>query len=208
MKRFDEAGFSNFVLNSNPFRFNVILASGRKSVYKLELSELLGHRSSLDYLIESVISKTMDLGLNPNTFMGVPQGCSALGALTQYHWSELTFNDCIAVSRVGEGYVMKPAGKTVLLEDVVTTAGSVLKELDKAYREQVEIIGVIALIDRMQNEKPVREILENRGIIYDYLADAPGLLVKAYQRGLFNDEIAQKIEQEYSHLQEGWLVKK
>ncbi|MBU1240770.1 orotate phosphoribosyltransferase [Myxococcota bacterium] len=54
------------------------------------------------------------------------------------------------MGRLLEGPV-KPGARVVILEDVVTTGGSTISALESAKVEELEVLGVISLVDRQEN---------------------------------------------------------
>lgn len=53
--------------------------------------------------------------------------------------------------------------KVVILEDVVTTGGSSLKAIESTEREGLKVVGVVALLDRLDGGK---EAIESKGYIF------------------------------------------
>jgi len=56
---------------------------------------------------------------------------------------------------------LRMGARVVIVEDVVTTGGSSMKAVDRAREEGLEVLGVVALVDR---EEGGREFLEEKGI--------------------------------------------
>jgi len=71
---------------------------------------------------------------------------------------------------------LAPNARVVLVEDVITTGGSTLKATEKLRAAGYEVVGVVALVDRMEGG---RENLEAAGLqvraLYtrdDFMGDA------------------------------------
>lgn len=62
------------------------------------------------------------------------------------------------------GKNLKKGMKVVILEDVVTTGGSSLKAIETTEREGFEVIGVVALLDRLDGGK---EAIESKGYTFE-----------------------------------------
>ena len=62
--------------------------------------------------------------------------------------------------------------RAVVVEDVITTGGSALTAIDAVVREEAQVIGVLALVDRQQGG---REAVEARGYPVVALTTAHGL---------------------------------
>ncbi|NLV25375.1 MAG: orotate phosphoribosyltransferase [Deltaproteobacteria bacterium] len=56
---------------------------------------------------------------------------------------------------------LKSGARVVIVEDVVTTGGSSLKAVERAREEGLEVLGVVALVDR---EEGGREFLAEQGV--------------------------------------------
>ena len=56
--------------------------------------------------------------------------------------------------------VIQPGAKTIVIEDVVTSGGSVLKGIEALEKAGVTVTGVLAVVDRCRGGK---ENIENRG---------------------------------------------
>ena len=208
---FNELEFYRFILDNDLFRFGeTVLASGRKSCFKLDWEPALTKLRTLDYVARSVLAKVNDLGLEPDLFIGVPEGVTSLGVAIQLLWAEKTGLDNLVISRKNEGYVGNPAHQQIVyIEDTATTGGSIVRELEKAVKHQAWPTVVISLADRKQltdSGKTVREVVESQGMAYHNLSSVPRLLVGAYAKGLIPEDPARMIEAEYAHLQEGWLL--
>jgi orotate phosphoribosyltransferase len=61
---------------------------------------------------------------------------------------------------------LRPGGRVVLLEDVVTTGGSSLRAIERVETEGFRVAGVLALVDRQEGG---REALEQRGYRFEAL---------------------------------------
>lgn len=61
------------------------------------------------------------------------------------------------------GKSLRKGMKVVILEDVVTTGGSSLKAIETTEREGFEVIGVVALLDRLDGGK---EAIESKGYAF------------------------------------------
>ena len=59
------------------------------------------------------------------------------------------------------GTRLKPGASVALLEDVITTGGSTLKAVDKLEQVGVKVVGVVALVDRLEGGV---EIIRARGL--------------------------------------------
>src|SRR3989338_3249547 len=77
-----------------------------------------------------------------------------------------------------------PGGDVVVLEDVITTGCSVLKEIERIRKADSNVIGVVVLTDRLElrdDGRSAREVIESLGIYYGVLSNAFQLIVPAYK---------------------------
>lgn len=59
-----------------------------------------------------------------------------------------------------------PKARVVILEDVVTTGGSSMKAVTKAQEAELQVLGVLALVDRQEG---AREYLQEQGVTLESL---------------------------------------
>src|SRR3989338_6196076 len=93
-----------------------------------------------------------------------------------------------------------PEGDVVVLEDTITTGGSVLKEIERIRKANADVIGVVVLTDRLElrdDGRSAREAVESLGVYYGALSDAFQLIVPAYEVLKPRDELARKVEDYY-----------
>jgi orotate phosphoribosyltransferase len=64
------------------------------------------------------------------------------------------------------GKNLRPGMKVVILEDVVTTGGSSLKAIEVTEKEGLKVVGVIALLDRLEGG---RQAIEEKGYRFEAL---------------------------------------
>jgi orotate phosphoribosyltransferase len=209
---FDQEKFDDFAVSNNSFVFGeVTLTSGRKSYFYDRWREITGDAYLLIKTVEFVIDKVESMGLEWDSFYGVPEGATTLGTTAQLISALSTHNlekgkYVVPTGRkepkvygLGDpNFVVKPEGRTIVLENILTTGGSALRELEKL--SDVEVVGLITLVDRMQvnNEgKSMTELFEERGIKYGYLSDALTLLPRLYQKLQPGEDLGRKIEEEF-----------
>ena len=214
---FDEEEFYKFILNNNVVRFleePKTLSSGRKSHVYFDWRSIGEDAYLLDKLTDYIIAFTKSQGLEPDCFYGVPEGATKLGIITQYKWAKSSpnYGPGSHVLAMGRGkpkehgmekdryFLGQPRGKTIIIEDVVTTGDSLLKTIDTLQKVGVEIIACFALTDRMElrdDGKSVDEVVKSKGIQYYALSNALELLPEAYKRLKPEEEIAKAIEEEF-----------
>ena len=118
-------------------------------------------------LINFIFQFTKDRRLNPNTFYGVPEEATKLGFIAQYEWATQSedYRRKSHVLAMGRGkpkehgvekdreFLGQPKGRTIILEDVVTTGKSLSEEIEKLQKHGTSIIAAISLTDRSKMRK-------------------------------------------------------
>ena len=155
----------------------------------------------------------------PETMYGVPEGASKLGLLTQYKWAKRAkrFGVGSHVLSMGRGsvkthgapedrfFVGMPRGRTVVLEDVTTTGGSLLETIDRLNEANVEISAAIGLTNRMERRDDGSSVAEaialkrsaGKPIKYYQMSSAIELLPEASRAARLSPEIIRSIEEEF-----------
>ena len=97
-------------------------------------------------------------------------------------------------------FVGQPRGKTIIVEDVTTTGGSLLTTIDALADADVPVIAAFGLTNRMElrdDGKSVQQAVEAKDIPYHALSSAIQLLPEAYKRSKPGENIAKAIEEEF-----------
>ncbi len=134
-----------------------LLASGRRSKYYFDskLTTLtaegayLTGRCFLDVIAEKKIAADAIGGMT----LGADPIVSAVAALSQKEGRPL---DAFIVRKEAKGHgtmkwiegPAKPGQKVIIVDDVVTTGGSTLKAIERAKEFGLEVVAVMALLDR------------------------------------------------------------
>ncbi len=217
MKKFDQKGFIDFALDNNVvgfFQQPIKLKSGRLSNWYVNWRNVAEDVFLLDRLSDYVISFTKDMDLEPDCFYGVPEGTTKLGIISQYKWAKESpdYAPYTHILPMGRGkpkdhgtakdkyFLGQPKGKTIIIEDVTTTGGSLLKTIDNLNEADVRVIAAFGLTDRMElrdDGKSVQEAVSLRGIPYYSLSDALQLLPEACKRLKPQKNIIKAIEKEF-----------
>ena len=125
--------------------------------------------------MEYIIKFTLEKKLEPDCFYGVPEGMNTLATLTQNKWIEMnvkknpskTYRFPLGRKESKKDYgkeenkdfVCCPDGKIIILEDTLTTGGSLIKNIDKVLElENVKIIAIYGLTDRIRKNSDRRKI--------------------------------------------------
>ncbi|MDX1798873.1 MAG: hypothetical protein R3255_09525, partial [Candidatus Lokiarchaeia archaeon] len=163
--KWKQESFNEFIKSQNVigiFDKPIKLASGRLSYWYVNWRKITSDAYLLDVLTDYIISFISYLGLNPKCFYGVPEGGTKLGIITQFKWAKMqkNFNPGNYPISMGRGkqkehgdprdrlFIGLPEGEVVILEDVVTTGGSLIKTIQKLDELNINIISVIGLTSR------------------------------------------------------------
>ncbi|MDP3639632.1 MAG: hypothetical protein Q8R53_00320 [Nanoarchaeota archaeon] len=217
MNSFNQGYFNRFVLDNNIvgfFKEPITLKSGRMSNWYVNWRDVAEDVFLLDQLTDYVIAFTQDRGLEPDCFYGVPEGATKLGVLTQYKWAKESphYAPHSHALPMGRGkpkdhgtpkdkyFVGEPRGKTIILEDVTTTGGSLLTTIDSLTELEIPIIAAFGLTNRMElrdDGQSVQKAVESKKVQYHPLSSAHQLLPEAYKRLNPGEQIARAIEEEF-----------
>ena len=224
MTNFNQQEFNKFVIDNSIvgfFKEPIKLKSGRMSNWYVNWRNASEDVYLIDQVSDFVISFTKDKQLKPDCFYGVPEGATKLALLCQYKWAKNspTYSKGSHVLPMGRGkpkehgapkdkyFVGAPKGNVIIVEDVTTTGGSLIKTIDELSELGVKIIAAFGLTNRMEKRddgKNVEEAVNEKGVRYYNLSSALDLLPIVYKKEKPAEEIGKAIEEEF----EKWGVKK
>ncbi|MHA1488999.1 MAG: hypothetical protein ACTSRI_05020 [Promethearchaeota archaeon] len=193
--------FYDFIVKNDVigfFKEPLKLKSGRLSYWYINWRNVAEDVFSLDKLSDYLLSFVKNLGLKPDCFFGVPEGATKLALITQYKWAKNQENYDKGIYALSMGrakpkkhgapkdkyFLGVPRGKTVVLEDVTTTGGSLLTVVNNLLENDIQIVATISLSNRNElrdDDKTVEEILRDKGVKLYAMSDAVELLPKIYQ---------------------------
>lgn len=155
---------------------NVTLASGRQSDFYIDTKQTsLNSRGS--YLIGTLLNDLVSTEFKEAVAVGgITMGADPLSTATSViSYMKGTPIHAFYIRKEPKGHGtgqwiegtknLQSGSKVVILEDVVTTGGSTLKSCDRAKEHGLNILGIIAIVDR---EEGGREAIEDQG--YNFLS--------------------------------------
>lgn len=155
---------------------NVTLASGRQSDFYIDTKQTsLNSRGS--YLIGTLLNDLVSTEFKEAIAVGgITMGADPLSTATSViSYMKGTPIHAFYIRKEPKGHGtgqwvegtknLASGSKVVILEDVVTTGGSTLKSCDRAKEHGLNILGIIAIVDR---EEGGREAIEAKG--YKFLS--------------------------------------
>ena len=145
------------------------LASGKKAKYYLDGKQITLHAEGLRLVAEGMLELAKDLA-DAEAVGGMSIGADPIvggilaAAAGTGHGDLVGFMVRKEAKDHGtKKYVegpLQPGQKVLIVEDVVTTGGSSLKAIDRVEDFGAEVVGVLAIIDRMEGG---RRAFEDRG---------------------------------------------
>lgn len=214
---FDKVRFNQFLIDSNVIGFfdkPVILKSGRQSYWYANCRNLSNTFEMLDktadFVIEFIDENITGDGVEFDYVYGVPEGASKLAIIVSYKLG-MKLNNKNQKIVMGRGQP-KPHGvpkdkyfigdvnegdRVLVIEDVTTTAGSLLTTIKQLKEAKVNVVGALSLVNRMEKRddgKSVEAALNELGVPYFPLGNAFNLLPLAKEKYNPSSEILQHIE--------------
>ncbi len=160
-----------------------VLASGRTSDYYLDCRRTTLHPEGATLVGRLVLATIVEAGWNPVAVGGMTLGADPIAAAAAVvSWIEgpapvAAFLVRKEAKQHGTGRRIEgapPAGSpVVLVEDVITTGGSSLQALAACRAEGLEVLGLVAIVDRQEGG---RQALEAAGLPVRALYTARELL--------------------------------
>lgn len=221
-----QSDFENFLVDNGVVEFRkrkVKLSSGRRSNLYLNARKLMDDVVTFNKLMNFVQHFLYDKKLNPDYFLGVPEGMTKLGLIMTYVKAEseiLSDHSILSGENPSKKYPLPMArgkikkhgskrdryflgsldGKVVVLEDVLTSGDSVIKLLKNLRDNNAEIEAVVGLVDRLELGKDglsVAEKMEKEDVTYHSMTDVKTLLPLAYEKLNPSNDLVRKINRYY-----------
>ncbi|MBI2112390.1 orotidine-5'-phosphate decarboxylase [Candidatus Woesearchaeota archaeon] len=219
MKGFSQEDFDAYVLRNKVLGFQaspITLKSGRKSHFYANWRDIVEDTfRTFEELTPFVIAFAQQHGLTPDTFYGVPEGATKLGLMTQLRWAQMSSSYAPGSHVLSMGrakakehgqpkdkfFLGKPQGKTVVIEDVTTTGGSLIETIRQLKEAEVEVLAALGLTNRNEKRddgKTVEQALRELGVPYFALSNAVDLLPKAFQLQEPGYRVGREVERYFS----------
>ena len=214
---FDQEEFNQFVLEHDVIGFfdkPITLKSGRQSHWYVNWRKPTEDVALTLELADHIIDFTHHYHLSPDTFYGVPEGATKIAIATQLTWAQESphYKEGSHVLSMGRGKIKEhgkpedryflgvPRGKTIVIEDVTTTGGSLIDTTSQLLEANVNVIAAYGLTNRMERRDDglgVEEALAKIHIPYLALSNAIDVLPRAYQHYKPDQRIVDAVEQEF-----------
>ncbi|MBW2146224.1 MAG: hypothetical protein JRI22_04285 [Deltaproteobacteria bacterium] len=228
MTLFQKECFEDFLLDHNVVKFLVepiILRSGRPSHYYVNCRALTDTIRRKDRLMEFLMAFITEKRIDPDYFLGVPEGATKIAlALNDYRsrihgddrymdapWVQMRSRPKESHGSPGDRYFLgavKAGDHTTVLEDVITTGDSLLDRLHQIREAGLQVESVIGLVNRQarrRDGRSVQETLASEGVRLEYLTESRGLLKRASERFRPDVSLLKLVEREVAQYSiESW----
>ena len=130
------------------------LTSGRHSDRFLLCSQLTMHPEATERIVNEIAVKVVASGVQPNLIIGPAMG----GIILAYELARILGCRAMFAEKEGDGmamkrgFVLQETDKVLIIEDAVSTGGSVRKVVDIVEASPAELVGVAVLIDRTMGQ--------------------------------------------------------
>ncbi len=218
MESFNSEEFNKFIEETNVYGFfqeAITLKSGRKSHFYANWRNVVEDVFLTDKLADFVIAFAKSNNLNVDTFYGVPEGATKLGVISQYKLANRSSNyskgsHILAMGRAkpkdhgaakDRYFVGMPKVNVVVIEDVTTTGGSLIKTLEGLKDAGINVVGIISLTNRMEKRDDglsVKEAIEKMGLNFYTMSTSLDMLPLMYKKLQLGNEVGKAIESEFS----------
>ncbi|MGE0172205.1 MAG: hypothetical protein AB7T49_05450 [Oligoflexales bacterium] len=211
---------SNFIVEQNILKIlpaPVKLKSGKESHLYINWRAATNDAFTLDMVTNKIVGFIAANKLKVDSIYGVPEGATKAAVLAAFKHAkqspEFALNTHIIPMGRGKKkehglpedslFIGKPRGSTLVLEDTITTGGSIFQTIDELLRQNVDVRYALALTDRedlVDGQKTVAETIAARyegRIQYFSLTRASDLIPLALKKVPHDDKILQKIRMEF-----------
>jgi orotate phosphoribosyltransferase len=145
---------SRSYIQGTPFK----LASGKTSTFYFECQKTTRHAAAMPLIGRVFLDRIREQGVEPQSVGGLAQGADPIAqaiAHTSLEYGQRIV-DSFSVRKEQKKHGTQrwiegcaPAGaKVVIVDDVITTGGSVVMAIDRCEQEGLSILQVIVLVDR------------------------------------------------------------
>jgi orotate phosphoribosyltransferase len=151
-----------------------LLASGKRSTFYIDCKETTLNAEGLYLVGHLMLQRVMKIpsieAIGGVSIGGDPLVCSTV--IAAYALREPLCGFLIRKEPKGHGknrWVeggknLRPGMRVIILEDVVTTGGSSLKAVEVTEKEGLKVVGIIALLDRLEGG---RQAIEEKGYRFE-----------------------------------------
>lgn len=190
------------------------LKSGKQSHLYVNWRKATNDAYLLDFVSDKVLEFTAAQGIEADCFYGVPEGASKLGVIASYKYAKQSpeFGKGSHTISFGRGkpkehgaaqdrfFIGAPEGRTVVLEDVVTTSGSLVSNLDSLKEAGINVVASICLTNRNPEPQSVKSLIEVHGAPFLALVEAEALIEAYLERNTVSESVLAGLHNEFPFL--------
>ena len=214
MSNFDQSKFNDFLIQNDVIGFfetPITTKSGRLTNWYANWRSITEDVYLTDVLTDFILDFVQTNGIEFDCLYGVPEGATKTALVAQFKWAkgQADFAKRSHVLSMGRAkpkdhgapqdthFVGAPHGKVVVLEDVTTTGGSLITNLEKLQEMGVNVVCALALFNRMEKRddgKSVQEKIEEMGIQYISMSNAVEVLPGVVEKHQPSDEVIHALQ--------------
>lgn len=196
--------FATFLHQNNIIRFgDFTLASGKKSPYYVDLRLIPSYPHQYRQMIKYLQNRISELiGFdNFDAIASVPTGGLVIASSLAYELVKPLVYVRSQVKEYGtgklvEGLVRKDM-KMLVVDDVATTGGSVIKGIRELKKEDVRVSDVFVIVNRLEGAD---KSLKDEGVTLHHLLDIMKVTEILHREKLVNDVILENVKKQVSSL--------
>lgn len=212
---FNQNEFNQFIIDNNVVGFkeqDITLKSGRISRWYANCRNLTSFAGVADKTANFVIDFVNEKNLEFDYFYGIPAGATKLGLLISYKTAARANKDNYKLiigrekpkehGEAKDKYFIGPVkegDKVVVVEDVTTTGGSLIKGIKRLIEAGANVVASVGLVNRMEKGDDgltVEETIRQKfGIQHYSMSNAFDLLPLEAERNPPSEETKRKVEQ-------------
>jgi len=216
MAGFAREEFLNFIIENQVVGFfdkPITLKSGRQSHWYVNWRTVVGDAYLTDELAGFLIQYLDSKNIKFDTIYGVPDGATKLGVVAQLKWAQKQsgFGKGSHTLLMGRGapkehgvakdrfFLGDPTGRIVVVEDVTTTGGSLIKAIGFLKEAGANIVAAIGLTNRLEKRDDgtsVADAINALGVEYHDMSTACELLPRVSAKAKPAEEIKRAVEKE------------
>lgn len=217
MAEFRQEAFNQFIIDQGIVGFfdqPVRFVSGRESHCYVNWRNIVADVYLADKLADFVINFVESKNIEVDTYYGTPDGATKIGVICQYKQATTSARfgpgtHALAMGRKfakdhGESkdrfFVGAPKGKTVVIEDVTSTGGSLLESVKSLLDLKIDVSGALALTNRnqvMKKGEHVSQALNEVGVSYFAMSDGLEIFPEMYRLKKPGEHIKKSLFDEY-----------
>lgn len=214
------SSFQDFIIDHEIIGFfdkAITLKSGRKSHFYVNWRRATNDAFLLNELTDYIGAFLKERKVDFDSIIGVPEGASKTAILTAFKLASQAPNFDLGSHVIPMGrskqklhgspedryFIGQPKGRTIVLEDTITTGMSLEQFIASLLEAGIDVVGCIGLTDRMEvrnDGRSVAQFIQERfsgRVTYYKMSEATQLLPRAIQKLSPPKEIIASLQAEF-----------